>query len=584
MKRTRTGWSPLPILLVLCSFCLSLQICQSEETNRTVLAERILRNGLKGKTFTLRAQPNPAARLYLVSGANTYVARLEQSALFRLPADLANVKVTSVESTVTDGDVRPRFYSGAAAAAMEQSRMQANVEYFKISIRHESLGRGTVSITTEAGKLPVEIEDVFKLLGFVLQGEPLPDSQRYFQTTNSGMVHYAACGHGDPNGSKRTFTTLQEAVSADLNPCPLCFSDRSRLPMIGMELEIGKQTEAQVRHLSRIHDSPSMTALVNRLGSQVLSNWPAKLKGYNYRFSVLDESDINAVACPGGYIFVNRGLLEACESEDELEAALAHEIAHVEQRHALSELLKARRNARNAAIFAAVIGVGIGAGAVAAGSEDAAQITLAGSQIGLVLASIAYQISVQGYSKQHEQEADIYALIYLEGRKKTKQPLVSILKKLRSCEDIAEGLTGRRLVSDSHPKLTERLCAAQTMEVKVFTPNASFDAFEKDGDLLYNLTLNAQAIFEKRPGEKTILVLGEVSTTPAIGESESFNQMRISFGKKTRAFEADGEVSIGAMETMAVSFSKGGNDEGFIQGEFTPNLKGISSAKVVRRE
>ena len=63
------------------------------------------------------------------------------------------------------------------------------------------------------------------------------------------------------------------------------------------------------------------------VGERVLDSWPVSLKGYRYRFKVVDSDDVNAFAVTTGYIFITRGLLQSLESDNEVAAILAHEIA-----------------------------------------------------------------------------------------------------------------------------------------------------------------------------------------------------------------------------------------------------------------
>ena len=76
-------------------------------------------------------------------------------------------------------------------------------------------------------------------------------------------------------------------------------------------------------------------AELQRLGEEMLADWPAPLKGYGYRFALVQSPMVNAFAVPAGRIFVMTGLLDRLETEAELRALLAHEIAHVESRHSL---------------------------------------------------------------------------------------------------------------------------------------------------------------------------------------------------------------------------------------------------------
>ena len=92
---------------------------------------------------------------------------------------------------------------------------------------------------------------------------------------------------------------------------------------------------------------------VGSIGQRVLDGWPVPLKGYRYRFQVVDSDEINAFAVPTGYIFMTRGLLESLETDDEVAAILAHEIAHVESRHSY----RIWRNAQRASTIVGIVGL-----------------------------------------------------------------------------------------------------------------------------------------------------------------------------------------------------------------------------------
>jgi predicted Zn-dependent protease len=102
------------------------------------------------------------------------------------------------------------------------------------------------------------------------------------------------------------------------------------------EIAIGKQADAQVRRdMIRLRDAMT-NDYVRGLGAR-LSKVAAGPR-YPYSFTVADYRDINAFALPGGPIWVHRGLIQSATSESQLAGAMAHEIAHVAQRHAASQL------------------------------------------------------------------------------------------------------------------------------------------------------------------------------------------------------------------------------------------------------
>jgi Zn-dependent protease with chaperone function len=104
------------------------------------------------------------------------------------------------------------------------------------------------------------------------------------------------------------------------------------------EVEIGNESAREVeRELPVLGDS-SVSGYVEEIGSRLAREAPGA--DYPYRFRVLDVSDENAFALPGGFIYVNRGLVESVRSEDELAGVLAHEIAHVALRHSTNQISK----------------------------------------------------------------------------------------------------------------------------------------------------------------------------------------------------------------------------------------------------
>jgi predicted Zn-dependent protease len=127
------------------------------------------------------------------------------------------------------------------------------------------------------------------------------------------------------------------------------------------EIAIGKQAQAQVtRQTPRVGDAAVQRYLA-RIGRQLASH--AKGARYPYSFSVADYREINAFALPGGPVWVNRGAIEAAASESQLAAVLAHEIAHISQRHAAQQLSNAMVTNLGLSFLGALLGNSGGAGA-----------------------------------------------------------------------------------------------------------------------------------------------------------------------------------------------------------------------------
>src|SRR5689334_9233254 len=103
------------------------------------------------------------------------------------------------------------------------------------------------------------------------------------------------------------------------------------------EIALGKQLAQEVERQAKIIDDPIIAEYVNRVGQNLVRNSDAKVP---FTIKVLDTEEINAFALPGGFFFVNSGLMLKAESEAELAGVMAHEIAHVAARHGTKQATK----------------------------------------------------------------------------------------------------------------------------------------------------------------------------------------------------------------------------------------------------
>ena len=127
------------------------------------------------------------------------------------------------------------------------------------------------------------------------------------------------------------------------------------------EIAIGKQAQAQVtRQTPSVRDA-AVQRYVARIGGRLAAH--AKGARYPYSFSVADYREINAFALPGGPVWVNRGAIQAAASESQLAGVLAHEIAHISQRHAAQQLSNAMVTNLGLSLLGALLGNSGGANA-----------------------------------------------------------------------------------------------------------------------------------------------------------------------------------------------------------------------------
>lgn len=158
------------------------------------------------------------------------------------------------------------------------------------------------------------------------------------------------------------------------------------------EISLGKEFSQEVENELPILNNYTITSYVDRVGQNLAD--VCKRPNITYHFKVVDVEDINAFALPGGYIYVNRGLIEAVERESELAAVIGHEIGHVVGRHGTKQLSKRLLLA----------GIVIGTSAlISQKSEKWGQIAETAGAMGMFL-------GMMKYSRDDEREADYLGL------------------------------------------------------------------------------------------------------------------------------------------------------------------------------
>lgn len=107
------------------------------------------------------------------------------------------------------------------------------------------------------------------------------------------------------------------------------------------EIQLGKQAAMQVNKTTPMVKNKDVQAYINDLGQELVRN--SRRRSIKYYFQVADKKEINAFALPGGYIYIHRGLIEAADNESELAGVVAHEIAHITQRHSAEQVERAKK-------------------------------------------------------------------------------------------------------------------------------------------------------------------------------------------------------------------------------------------------
>ena len=158
------------------------------------------------------------------------------------------------------------------------------------------------------------------------------------------------------------------------------------------EIEIGREAAGRLLGAAPLVNDPTLQAYVNRVGRWVASQ--AERPNLPWRFGIIDTSDVNAFAAPGGYILITRGLYEILDNEAQLAGVLGHEIGHVVKRHHVTVMQKSAAisgianlaQSRNRSVLVDKL-IGTGAEIFARGLDQEAEFEA--DQIGIVLAARA---------------------------------------------------------------------------------------------------------------------------------------------------------------------------------------------------
>lgn len=383
------------------------------------------------------------------------------------------------------------------------------------------MGKGRVSFSSPLHSPPMN-RAAFDA-GFALcfkTGEETEVPVSFVGNKKSRMFHVASCNHLPDKNNRQAFHTRAEAEGAGMRACKLCFM---RLPLVSdyaTERMLGLYASQQIKSVGQLATDHALQVRARAIGQRVLDNWPVPLQGYQYRFSVMEDGEVNAYALPTGYVFVNRGLLEAAESELEIEGVIAHEIAHVERRHSYRIYRKERMKQGIAAGVGALVGVLAGKKS----KENKLEKAVIFGGLAYNLARAATDVLYEGYPRSMEEEADAMAALYLEQRygQEGLAEMTRVLKKLRYYTDYV-GVDQKKMQAfRSHPLLDDRIAAFTGSSVKVFEKPVRVVGRNNRGDEVVTLEMSCQrwttAAVASRFSLDPTQVLGKVYATADIGK------------------------------------------------------------------
>ncbi len=265
------------------------------------------------------------------------------------------------------------------------------------------------------------------------------------------------------------------------------------------EIRMGKQYAMQVEQSVKLVQDPVVNEYVNRIGQNLVRNSDAQVP---FTIKVIDSDEVNAFALPGGFFYVNSGLILAADEEAELAGVMAHEIAHVAARHGMRQMTRANW-AQIGTIPLIFIGGGIGYGIYEAAG------------LGLPLTFMKFQ-------RNFEAEADYLGLQYMYKTGYDPQAFISFFEKIQAKEKKKPGTLAKAFAS--HPQTPDRIEKSQEEIATILPAKAQYVVTTSEFDDVKSRLAtieNRHKVVDEKDGTKPSL--RRTSTADKSGSDKSGN-------------------------------------------------------------
>jgi predicted Zn-dependent protease len=357
------------------------------------------------------------------------------------------------------------------------------------------------------------------------------------------------------------------------------------------EQALGDQAHPQVIEQFGIYDEkPELNRMVDQIGRQVaaVSDRP----DLKWRFTLLDTPMVNAMALPGGYIYVTRGILERMNSEDELAGVIAHEIAHVTGRHAAQRISQSQ-----------LAQLGMMVGSILAGP--------AATQAYGSLVQLGAGLLFQRYSRQQETQADLLGTAYMTEAGFNPVGAEQMLQALQRLEKGEVSSLERYFVDHPDPAKRVREVQSQIANLRTASPSIGTSPIERepfltrlDGMITGNSTLQTtirdNVVYQRRYGiilpvpegwvgragtgdlfamsppkvRNTAFVAQEVPVRKLQGFRDAQSAIRAQLQKMGLRYRGSTQASTRTGERFAIDVWSGGTSSGSVMVESTQFVEG----------
>jgi hypothetical protein len=265
------------------------------------------------------------------------------------------------------------------------------------------------------------------------------------------------------------------------------------------EIKVGQQYAMQVEQSVKLVQDPVVTEYVNRIGQNLVRNSDAQVP---FTIKVIDSDEVNAFALPGGFFYVNSGLILAADEEAELAGVMAHEIAHVCARHGMRQMTRANW-AQIGTIPLIFVGGGIGYGIYEA-------------------SGLALPLTFMKFQRNFEAEADYLGLQYMYKTGYDPQAFVSFFEKLQAKEKKKPGTLAKAFAS--HPQTPDRIEKSQQEIATILPARAQYVISTSEfDDVKSRLAIieNRHKVIDEKDGSKPSLRRTSSSDKTSSGSDKS---------------------------------------------------------------
>jgi predicted Zn-dependent protease len=267
------------------------------------------------------------------------------------------------------------------------------------------------------------------------------------------------------------------------------------------EIALGKSLAQEVERSSKLIDDPVVTEYVNRVGQNLVRNSDAQVP---FTIKVIDSDEVNAFALPGGFFYVNSGLILRAQEESELAGVMAHEISHVTLRHGTKQATKAdliQIGAMAAMIFVPYgwAGYGIYEGM-----------------------NLAIPLTFLKFSRDAEREADYFGIEYMYKAGYDPNSYVTFFERIQADEKRRPGTVPKMF--STHPPTPDRIAAAQKEIARILPEKDEYIVTTSEFDSVKARLRNvmfARKVQDNGPGKPTLRTKTEQTTKQGQGTGQT---------------------------------------------------------------